>query len=92
MSLQLEQVLSQVRQLSPQDQRQLVAQLVGEGNQAHGINEAPDDSPEERLPQGPEAELEYVDGILVVKSQGQKLSGDLVGSMREERIRQIGGW
>jgi hypothetical protein len=92
MSLQLEQVLSQVRQLSPQDQRQLVAQLVGEGNQAHGINEAPDDSLEERLPQGPEAELEYVDGILVVKSQGQKLSGDLVAAMREERMRQIGGW
>ena len=31
--------------------------------------------------------LEYVDGVLVIKSQGQVLSGDLVNEMRDERIR-----
>jgi hypothetical protein len=77
MSPQLEQVLSQVRQLSPQDQRQLVALLVAEW--ANGSNEVPDDRPE--------AELEYVNGVLVVKSQGQVISGDWVGAMREERIQ-----
>jgi hypothetical protein len=89
MSLQLEQVLSQARQLSSQEQLQLASQLFGEVNRAQGVD---DDSPQERLSQRPEAELEYVDGILVVKSQGMKLSGDLVGEMREERMRQIGGW
>jgi hypothetical protein len=78
MSLQLEQVLSQVRQLSPQDQRQLVAQLVGEGAQASGINEAQDDRPE--------AELEYVNGVLVVKSpQPGTLDLDLVEFIKEQR-------
>jgi hypothetical protein len=88
MSLQLEQVLSQVRQLSPQDQRQLVAQLVGERDHAHGIDEAPDDRPE--------AELEYVNGVLVVKSQQPgTLDLDLVEfikEQREARNRQVGGW
>jgi hypothetical protein len=78
-SLQLEQVLSQARQLSPQEQLQLASQLFGEVNRTNGINEAPDNQPE--------AELEYVDGILVVKSQGKKLSGDLVAAMHEERIQ-----
>ena len=36
--------------------------------------------------------LEYVDGILVVKSQGIKLSNDLVTEMRENSIREIGRW
>jgi hypothetical protein len=88
MSLQLEQVLSQVRQLSPHDQRQLVAQLVGEGAQANEINEAQGDLTE--------AELEYVNGVLVVKSQQPgTLDLDLVEfikEQREERDRQVGGW
>jgi hypothetical protein len=79
-SLQLEQVLSQARQLSPQEQLQLASQLFGEVNR---IDEATGNLPE--------AELEYVDGILVVKSQGKKLSGDLVAAMRrEERIQDVG--
>jgi hypothetical protein len=36
--------------------------------------------------------LEYVDGVLVVKSQGQVLSGDLVNEMREDRMQDVGGW
>ncbi len=77
MSLQLEQVLSQARQLSSQEQLQLASQLFGEVNWAQGID---DDRPE--------AELEYVDGVLVVKSQEQMISGDWVGAMREERIQE----
>lgn len=36
--------------------------------------------------------LEYVDGVLVIKSQGKVLSGDLVNEMREDRMRDVGGW
>jgi Arc/MetJ-type ribon-helix-helix transcriptional regulator len=50
-------------------------------NRQHVLSSVQDDSPE--------AMLEMVDGVLVVKSQGQKLSGDLVAAMREERVRQL---
>ncbi|MBD1857877.1 MULTISPECIES: hypothetical protein [Leptolyngbya] len=40
----------------------------------------------------PEAELEYVNGILVIKSQGTKIPASIVDDMREERIRELGGW
>ncbi|BAS58965.1 hypothetical protein NIES2135_15170 [Leptolyngbya boryana NIES-2135] len=40
----------------------------------------------------PEAELEYVNGILVIKSQGTKIPAFIVDDMREERIRELGGW
>jgi hypothetical protein len=36
--------------------------------------------------------LEYVDGVLVIKSQGRVLSGDLVNEMREDRMQDVGGW
>jgi hypothetical protein len=36
--------------------------------------------------------LEYVDGVLVIKSQGRVLSGDLVNQMREDRMQDVGGW
>jgi hypothetical protein len=36
--------------------------------------------------------LEYVDGVLVIKSQGQVLSVDLVNEMREDRMQDVGGW
>jgi hypothetical protein len=85
MSPQLTQVLNQARQLSTHDQMELVRQLsTGSAEQADAIDEISDDRPE--------AELEYVNGVLVVKSQGVKLSGDLVAEMREERMREIGGW
>jgi hypothetical protein len=77
-SPQLQQVLNEARQLPPQELRQLVAQLIGEADLTNGIN---DDRPE--------AELEYVDGILVVKSQGPMISGDWVTLMREERIQAL---
>jgi hypothetical protein len=96
MSPQLEQVLSQARQLSSQEQLQLASQLLSEVNRANGVDEAPGDSPQERLDQRPEAELEYVNGVLVVKSQQPgTLNLDLVEfikEQREERNRQVGGW
>jgi hypothetical protein len=36
----------------------------------------------------PEAELEYVSNVLVVKSQGKKLSSDLVAETRESLINK----
>lgn len=39
-----------------------------------------------------EAELGYVNGILVIKSQGTRIPASIVDDMREERIREIGGW
>ncbi len=34
--------------------------------------------------------LEYVDGVLVIKSQGRVISGDLVNEMREDQMRDVG--
>lgn len=39
-----------------------------------------------------EAELEYVNGVLVIKSYGGKIPASIVDDMREERIRELGGW
>jgi 7,8-dihydro-6-hydroxymethylpterin-pyrophosphokinase len=87
-SPQLQQVLNEARQLPPQDLLMLVNQLSGEVNRTRTINEAQDDRPE--------AELEYVNGVLVVKSQQPgTLDLDLVEfirEQREERNRQVGGW
>jgi hypothetical protein len=44
------------------------------------------------LDESDEDPLEYVDGVLVIKSQGIVLSGDLVNDMREERMQDVGGW
>jgi hypothetical protein len=88
MSLQLEQVFSQAQQLSPQEQIQLASRLFGQVNRTDSINGDQDDRPE--------AELEYVNGVLVVKSQQPgTLDLDLVefiNQQREERDRQVGGW
>jgi hypothetical protein len=40
----------------------------------------------------PECELEYEDGVLVIKSQGVKISASIVDDLREDRIREVGGW
>lgn len=40
----------------------------------------------------PEAELEYVNGVLVIKSQGGMIPASIVDDMREERMRKLGGW
>ncbi len=45
-----------------------------------------------KLDESDEDPLEYVDGVLVIKSQGKILDGDLVNDMREERMRDVGGW
>ncbi len=88
MSPQLQQVLNEARQLPPQELLLLVNQLSGEVNRPNGIDKALDDRPEE--------ELEYVNGVLVVKSQQPgTLDLDLVEfikEQREERDRQVGGW
>jgi hypothetical protein len=39
-----------------------------------------------------ECELEYEDGVLVVKSQGVKIPAAIVDDLREDRIREVGGW
>jgi alpha-acetolactate decarboxylase len=84
MSPQLTQVLNQARQLSVHDQLELVRQLsVASEEPADTMNEISDDRPE--------AALEYIDGVLVVKSQGVKLLGDLVAEMRENRMWEIVG-
>jgi hypothetical protein len=83
MSPQLQQILEQARHLSPQEQLQLVSQLFSEINLPHQ---------EQAQEEQPEAELEYVGNVLVVKPQGEKLSGDLLAEMREERMGQVGGW
>ena len=50
----------------------------------------------ESADQSCESQLEYVDGVLVVKSQeAQLLDLDLVAfinQQREERIQEVGGW
>jgi Domain of unknown function (DUF3854) len=44
------------------------------------------------LDESDEDPLEYVDGVLIIKSQGQVLSVDLVNEMREDRMQDVGGW
>ncbi|MGV0028366.1 hypothetical protein [Phormidesmis priestleyi] len=39
-----------------------------------------------------DCELEDLDGILVVKAQGAKIPLTIVDDLREERIREMGGW
>ena len=69
MSPQLQQILEHARQLPPQEQLQLASQLFSEINPPHQ---------EQAQEEQPEAELEYVGNVLVVKSQGKKLSGNLL--------------
>jgi alpha-acetolactate decarboxylase len=49
-------------------------------------------SQEESEADQPEAELEYVNGVPVIRSYGGKISASIVDEMREERIREVGGW
>ncbi|MCU0550842.1 MAG: hypothetical protein MUC48_15955 [Leptolyngbya sp. Prado105] len=66
----------------PLDQFQQIEQLLSDVPQL--TSQAESDQPE--------AELEYVNGILVIKSQGTKIPASIVDDMREERIRELGGW
>jgi hypothetical protein len=58
----------------------------------HLLNTSEPQSQEELDSEQPEAELSYVNGILVIKSQGTQIPASIVDDMREERIREIGGW
>jgi alpha-acetolactate decarboxylase len=49
-------------------------------------------SQEESEADQPEAELEYVNGVPVIRSYGGKIPASIVDEMREERIREAGGW
>jgi hypothetical protein len=40
----------------------------------------------------PTAEIEYVNGFPVIKSYGGTIPASIVDDMREERIREVGGW
>jgi hypothetical protein len=90
MSPQLQQILEQARQLSPQEQLELASQLFSEISPLP--QEQTQEQAQEQAQEHPEAELEYVGNVLVVKSQGKKLSGDLLAEMREDRMWQVGGW
>ena len=90
----LEQLLADIDALPQGDQFWLVEQLmqkmrsrtISEFSVQNAIGSSSASSLEYDNP------LEYVDGILVIKSQGIKLSGDLITEMREDRMRGIGGW
>lgn len=68
----------------PLDQFQRIEQLLSNVSEAR--------SPEETESEQPEAELEYVNGVPVIKSYGGKIPASIVDDMREERIRELGGW
>ena len=84
----LEQMLADIDALPQGDQFWLVERLM-QKMRSRTISEFP---VQDTIEKTSEDLLEYVDGILVVKSQGIKLSNDLVTEMREDRMREIGGW
>jgi hypothetical protein len=86
------QILSAVNALPDMDQRQVLdfvdflrvrrSKLIELQPEAgHSVVEGAGEDP-----------LEYVDGVLVIKSQGRVISGDLVNEMREDRMQDVGGW
>ena len=84
----LEQMLADIDALPQGDQFWLMERLM-QKMRSRTISEF---SVQNAIENSSEDLLEYVDGILVVKSQGMKLSNDLVTEMREDRMREIGGW
>ena len=84
----LEQMLADIDALPQGDQFWLMERLM-QKMRSRTISEF---SVQNAIENSSEDLLEYVDGILVVKSQGIKLSNDLVTEMREDRMREIGGW
>ncbi|BAU09949.1 hypothetical protein LEP3755_04260 [Leptolyngbya sp. NIES-3755] len=59
----------------------------------HLLSNVPDAQPQDESESDqPEAELEYVNGVPVIKSYGGNLPASIVDDMREERIRELGGW
>ena len=81
----LEQMLADIDALPQGDQFWLVERLM-QKMRSRAISEF---SVQDTIEKTSEDLLEYVDGILVVKSQGIRLSNDLVTEMREDRMRAI---
>lgn len=67
----------------PIDQFQQIEQLLSSVSETR---------PQEETQSEQEAELDYVNGVLVIKSQGSRIPASIVDDMREERIRELGGW
>ncbi|GAP95295.1 hypothetical protein [Leptolyngbya sp. NIES-2104] len=70
----------------PLDQFEQIEQLLSNTSQQNNL------SSEETESEQPEAEIEYVNGFPVIKSQGSKIPASIVDDMREARIRELGGW
>lgn len=70
----------------PLDQFQQIEHLLREASQQNDLLKEETES--DQL----QAELEYENGVLVVKSQGVKIPASIVDDMREERMREVGGW
>lgn len=70
----------------PLDQFQQIERLLNEASQQNDLLKEETES--DQL----QAELEYENGVLVVKSQGVKIPASIVDDMREERMREVGGW
>lgn len=87
----LEAMLAEIDALPQSDQFWLVERLM-QKMRSRTAWEFPVDTIDESSEDIVEDPLEYLDGVLVVKSQGMKLSDDLVAEMRGDRMREIGGW
>ncbi|MBD1844797.1 hypothetical protein H6F89_15625 [Cyanobacteria bacterium FACHB-63] len=76
----------------PIDQFEQIEQLLGTASETQPPEAAQETSQDEFESDQPEAELEYVNGLPVIKSYGVKIPAPIVDDMREERIRELGGW
>ena len=81
----LEQMLADIDALPQGDQFWLMERLM-QKMRSRTISEF---SVQNAIEKSSENPLEYIDGVLVVKSQGTGLSDDLVAEMREDRMREI---
>lgn len=84
----LEQMLADIEALPQGDQFWLVERLMKK-MRSSVVREFPI---QDAIEESSEDPLEYLDGVLVVKSQGMRLSDDLVSEMRDDRLREISGW
>lgn len=89
----LERMIVEIEALSLRDQFWLMERLM-QGIRSQTLQQLPVSTAVKDVELEPT--LEYVDGILVVKSQNSEiLDLDLVAfinEQREERIREVGGW
>jgi hypothetical protein len=68
--------------------------LESSGQKISGIQSKNDSSKADQKGDQAESELEWVDGVLTVKSAGIKDLDivEFINQQREERIREVGGW